>query len=668
MPFYIGNYAAVATKARLGLAVILLGASMSACSRPAPAVETPQSRGIEAIASVPAIEPKPEPSQAEGAARAQASVAAVGAAVSAALEASGEADLAALDAVLAGLDEAGLLDEIESALSAALAAEAAAGRVAPGLHLALSCVYGRKGLAAKAYAAIEAAEAAAKAPGVRLSLAAVHGRKALLAPIASSGAFSLSVACALGGAAASLDGGAAQRLPTRFEAWRPGRHELVVSLAGYERLVELVEGKDGQSLSIEARLEPSPVSVTVSTEPAGAELAIDGKPVGASPWTGRLRPGSHEATASLGSYEPGRTVFEVPLGGEPLGVGLSLRPSPARVRIVSDPPGADVQVWVDGEHVGAAPIELALDSPGKHTARSSSGPVGFGPSPAVSFEAGAGESVEVVLRPSAQFGYLYITGDDLSGAYLSVGGLYVGTLPESNQHALPLGSYKVELQKPGYKRIERTVQIAKPGVSNRMEITWIREEAAPEAKAAPLALAARSPKVDGQPGDWGDIAPAITDPPGDDRLAGEPGTDIAAAYLAKDDRYLYARLDFADGRPAKRPGVKSVYSLRLLGRKQDDGSRVTFSCQVEYRDGEWYGQVIKASNRGVGKDTGWTQVSDRVSYAFGDACLELRVPRATLERYLEAGDDPEAWVNYFVQDKVPGTIDDSARVSLAPPW
>lgn len=51
--------------------------------------------------------------------------------------------------------------------------------------------------------------------------------------------------------------------------------------------------------------------------------------------------------------------------------------------------------------------------------------------------------------------------------------------------------------------------------------------------------------VDGDPSDWSGIEPIITDSQGDG--LGGPGTDIKAVYLAKDDDFLYWRIDTQNG-------------------------------------------------------------------------------------------------------------------------
>ena len=51
--------------------------------------------------------------------------------------------------------------------------------------------------------------------------------------------------------------------------------------------------------------------------------------------------------------------------------------------------------------------------------------------------------------------------------------------------------------------------------------------------------------IDGSPAEWISILPIVSDPP-DDSICG-PGTDVKDFYLARDDTYLYWRVDAADG-------------------------------------------------------------------------------------------------------------------------
>ncbi|MBU0929391.1 MAG: PEGA domain-containing protein [Spirochaetes bacterium] len=661
----LGRHAAVAI-------AIVIATSLScaiACSRaaPGPAAAPPAAAPSDPVATPAAEEPAAQDPAAE-----EAPSPAVLAVVAGALAATTEADVAAVESAIAELESAGLLAEAEGSLVAALSEAVAAGRPAPGLHLALAAIYGRKGLAEKAYAAVQSAEAEAKAPGVTFSLAVIYGRKSLLAP-SSSGAFRLSVGCDTAGAAASLDGAAPVPVPARFEALRPGRHELTVRLAGYEPFVKVVEGEDGDALAISAALKASPVPLAVTTEPAGASVVVDGLAVGRSPWTGLVAPGAHRVSATMGGRAEASLELSVGVGDSPRTAELRLAPLPATVTVVSEPVGEAVQIWLDGAHVGAAPVTVRIDEPGVHVVKSSSGPERYGPSPEVSFQAVPGESTVVTVRPAALFGYLYIVGDDIDGAFLSVDGLYAGQLPQANTLPLSLEPHKIELQKNGFKTLVRTVNITEAGVSNRVQVKMIADDSAAGASGAPssaaqaYAVPRRTIKVDGLLDDWAGIAPASGDRANDDRQPSEPGTDIEAAYIAYDDKYLYVMLDFADGRPAQSPKGEVVYALRLIGDTQKNGSRVTFAFHVEYRQGAWMSQVLKADYQNGGPER-WSRASEGFPYKFGDGCLEMRIQRRSVEASFKTGETPRVWAYYFTQGNTSATIDDTVYTNFAIAW
>lgn len=57
--------------------------------------------------------------------------------------------------------------------------------------------------------------------------------------------------------------------------------------------------------------DQSPMPVLIVTRPAGAELMIDGKPVGAAPYSGMVAPGSHTIGAHLPGHEESEKTVEV---------------------------------------------------------------------------------------------------------------------------------------------------------------------------------------------------------------------------------------------------------------------------------------------------------------------------------------------------------------------
>lgn len=57
--------------------------------------------------------------------------------------------------------------------------------------------------------------------------------------------------------------------------------------------------------------EPAEIAVAIATEPPGATLTVDGKPLGVSPYRGPLPPGQHTVTASLQGYHQAQTTISV---------------------------------------------------------------------------------------------------------------------------------------------------------------------------------------------------------------------------------------------------------------------------------------------------------------------------------------------------------------------
>jgi tetratricopeptide (TPR) repeat protein len=64
---------------------------------------------------------------------------------------------------------------------------------------------------------------------------------------------------------------------------------------------------------LEARLaERGLQQLTVSSDPPGATVAIDGRPLGVTPWTGELVPGAHQLEVRLRGHDDAQQSFELP--------------------------------------------------------------------------------------------------------------------------------------------------------------------------------------------------------------------------------------------------------------------------------------------------------------------------------------------------------------------
>ena len=85
---------------------------------------------------------------------------------------------------------------------------------------------------------------------------------------------------------------------------RPGRHTLTATLGGYRTATETIQVVSGQSTAVELTLIAIPKSaqLSISSQPGGAGVAIDGKRVGSSPWEGELPAGPHRVQVALEGY------------------------------------------------------------------------------------------------------------------------------------------------------------------------------------------------------------------------------------------------------------------------------------------------------------------------------------------------------------------------------
>jgi PEGA domain len=111
-----------------------------------------------------------------------------------------------------------------------------------------------------------------------------------------------------------------------------------------------------------------PATLTVGTQPAGAELFIDGRRRGATPLTLSIEPGAHTLTLRGAGAE--RIVPLTVNAGAQVAQYFELKPpapiaSSARLSIVTDPPGA--RVSVDGRPRGVSPLVIEDLAPAEHS-------------------------------------------------------------------------------------------------------------------------------------------------------------------------------------------------------------------------------------------------------------------------------------------------------------
>jgi hypothetical protein len=203
-------------------------------------------------------------------------------------------------------------------------------------------------------------------------------------------------------------------------------------------------------------------SLTITSEPAGATVSVDGLRHGVTPSSVSLAPGEHRIDIGEGASMRTRTV-QVAAGGAVL-VHLEMTPrvAPAptlpttgELRINAEPSGA--QVVVDGRSYGASPVLVRQLSPGSHTV-TVSGPSGR-MTQRVTVQPGMMSSLVMSLGGAAEFasGWLAISSP-IRVEILERGNILGST--DSPRLLVAAGRHDFELTNVelGY-RVRRTVQI-----------------------------------------------------------------------------------------------------------------------------------------------------------------------------------------------------------------
>ncbi len=232
-----------------------------------------------------------------------------------------------------------------------------------------------------------------------------------------------------------------------------------------------VEGM-GREQSLQVTLTPAWAPVTLRSTPSGAQVRVDGEPVGATPLTLDLMRGAHVAQLSAARHDPARLEFEV-TANEPLELpDVRLVPTPATLALASTPKGATVTV--NGEYRGTTPLDLQLTPDEPHellvTRRGHDSvrrEVTLGPA----------ESDALVLELSPQYGTVFLAVQP-ADAELYVDGERKGSA--TRRLRLTVRPHRLEFRREGYQPRTTTVT-PRAGLTQSLQVTLDREGTPPRA-------------------------------------------------------------------------------------------------------------------------------------------------------------------------------------------
>ncbi len=220
----------------------------------------------------------------------------------------------------------------------------------------------------------------------------------------------------------------------------------------------------GEKQQLKVSLKPNFGVISVSSEPAGAQIEVDGKPVGVTPAKVEMDSGIRRVQLTA----PGLRVWTSSVAvsaGVPQTLGpIVLGAADARITVRSVPSGA--QVLTGGTFRGVTPVTLEL-APGV-THSISIARAGYAPWSREVF-AESGKESQLDARLSALLVEVRIQGQP-ADAEVFVNGTSRGPAPASLQ--LPASRHHIEVRKEGFKPYITDVVLA-PGIGRTLDFKLV---------------------------------------------------------------------------------------------------------------------------------------------------------------------------------------------------
>lgn len=243
----------------------------------------------------------------------------------------------------------------------------------------------------------------------------------------------------------------------------PGRHLLVVRAEGHRPEYRTVDVEDGTRTSISVALRPYTSVLLATSDPAGAEVTVDGVSYGPSPALVPAVPiGTHRVGFSMPGYKDKTVEVQVP-DRSPRKVYTSLASDTATLRISCDVPEAHLSVngvfagngTATVSRIPAGEVEVKAEAKGYRTYVAS-----------ISLAEGADESMDIKLdvMPSS----VQVVSSP-AGANVTIDGVLRGTSPLSISEIAP-GSHVVSVSLGGHDPQSREI-VLEAGVKGVVDFT-----------------------------------------------------------------------------------------------------------------------------------------------------------------------------------------------------
>jgi formylglycine-generating enzyme required for sulfatase activity/archaellum component FlaG (FlaF/FlaG flagellin family) len=279
------------------------------------------------------------------------------------------------------------------------------------------------------------------------------------------------------GAAVFIDGEAVGKTPIDNLSVEAGEHTLKLAAERYLPLAQALS-VTGRQLPQQYSLALSPgwADITVSSEPAGADVLVDGEIVGQTPASVEILQGDRQLMLQKAAFAPWQQGLAIKAGeAQDLGT-VTLSPANGLLTLSSVPSGANVTV--DGEFRGQTPLEVEL-SPGRSHRLNLSRAGYRRHNENVTLDAGASDSRDIKLRALLGEVQFRISPPE---AILRIAGKPRGK--GSQTLSLPAYEQSVEVSLDGYKSV-RTRVTPRQGLEQVIDVTLQTEQEARLARIQP---------------------------------------------------------------------------------------------------------------------------------------------------------------------------------------
>ncbi len=266
------------------------------------------------------------------------------------------------------------------------------------------------------------------------------------------------------GATVTLDGSFLGQAPVLVPQLPEGRHKFEFAAPGFKSGAFEDDFAAPEPRLVRIALQPATASLEISSEPAGAEVSVNGAPRGRSPISVSSVPeGDVTVEVRAGGHSTWSRALRV-AAGDSVSLHAVLEPVPAALAVVSIPDGA--RVYLDDAFKGVAPLTVENVAPGQHRVRvelADHDPMARN----VYLAAGSVASEEFRLRGNV--GSVRIATSP-AGAVVSVDSRPRGTTAVAANASdavsdalvvsgIPVGEHTLAVSRPGWKPLERQIVV-----------------------------------------------------------------------------------------------------------------------------------------------------------------------------------------------------------------